>query len=63
LRQREDQFGFERALDVDVQLGLGHGPQQVGQGLSRGGWGEVHGAIRWRRDAPCYDGSVRSCSV
>ena len=26
--QREDEFGLQRALDVHVQLCLGHGPQQ-----------------------------------
>ena len=30
LRPREDQFGFERTFDVDVQLGLGHGLDQGG---------------------------------
>ena len=37
LRQREDQLGLQRALDVDVQLGLGHGAQQLGD--ARGGNG------------------------
>ncbi|MCY1518135.1 hypothetical protein D9M68_528430 [compost metagenome] len=31
LREREDQLGLERAFDVHVQLGLGHGAQQLGQ--------------------------------
>jgi hypothetical protein len=35
LRQREDHLGFERALDVDVQLGLGHGAQERRQALAR----------------------------
>ena len=37
LRQREDQLGLERALDVDVQLGLRHRPQQFRQARSRDG--------------------------
>jgi hypothetical protein len=33
LREREDQLGFERAFDVHVQLGLGHGAQQFGEAV------------------------------
>jgi hypothetical protein len=33
LRQLEDQFGLQRAFDVDMQFGLGHGRQQRGQAL------------------------------
>ena len=43
LRQREDQLGLERALDVDVQLGLGHGAQQRGQRGRR----EWRGMVCW----------------
>ena len=31
LRQCKNQLRFKRALDVDVQLRLGHAPQQIGQ--------------------------------
>src|SRR5450830_514628 len=45
LGQGKDQLGLERALDVDVQLGLGHAAQQLGQA----GWGDVgnleHGGL------------------
>ena len=37
LGQRKDQFRLQRALDVDVQLGLGHLAQQFGQALGRNG--------------------------
>jgi hypothetical protein len=33
LREREDELGLQRAFDVHVQLGLGHGAQQVGQAV------------------------------
>ena len=33
LRQGKDQLGFERAFNVDMQFGLGHGPQQLLQTL------------------------------
>ena len=39
--QREDQLGLERSLDVDVQLGLGHAREQLGQAGGRDGFGEV----------------------
>jgi hypothetical protein len=41
LRQREYEFGFERAFDVDVQLCLGHATEQFGQALA-GDRAEVH---------------------
>ena len=34
-RQIEDQLGFERALDVDVQFGLGHRLHQAEQAIPR----------------------------
>jgi len=37
LCQREDHLGLERALDVDVQFGLGHGPQQARQAFGGNG--------------------------
>ncbi len=43
LRQREDQLGLERALDVHVQLGLGHGAQQRGQAVGGNGGDGVLG--------------------
>ena len=43
LRQREDQLGLERALDVDVQLGLGHARAAARAGASAG----------WRRSRWC----------
>jgi hypothetical protein len=33
LRQREDHLRLQRALDVNMQLGLGHGAQQFGQAV------------------------------
>ena len=50
LGQREDQLGLERALDVDVQLGLGHAAQQLGQALGGNAVGKVrHGTpVNWR---------------
>jgi hypothetical protein len=41
LRQREYEFGLERAFDVDVQLCLGHAAEQFGQPLA-GERAEVH---------------------
>ena len=43
LGQREDQLGLERALDVDVQFGLGHRAQQRGPA----GWRGADACIRF----------------
>jgi hypothetical protein len=41
LGQREDQFGFQRTFDMDVQLGLGHGAGEGAQRFAVGNW--IHG--------------------
>ena len=33
LRHLKDQFGLERAFDVDMQFGLGHAAKQFGQAV------------------------------
>ena len=43
LGQRKDQLRLQRAFDVDVQLGLGHGAQQLGQAVWGNGVDFEHG--------------------
>ncbi len=43
LGQRKHQLGLQRALNVHVQLGLGHLAQQVGQAPGRNGFDFEHG--------------------
>ena len=47
LGQRKNQFRLQRALDVDVQLGLGHLAQQFGQALGRNRGDFEHGQTPW----------------
>ena len=53
-RQPEDQLRLERALDVDVQLGLGHGAQQGRQPGVRDGF---------ERDRVGHDGLLRNVAI
>jgi phosphogluconate dehydratase len=53
LGKRKDQLGFQRAFDVDVQLGLGHVLDQGAQGRHAGvGWGG-HGCFLGGEVTPC----------
>jgi hypothetical protein len=45
LGQREDHLRLQRALDVDVQLGLGHGAQQFGQAVRGDGMDFEHDGL------------------
>ena len=55
LRQRKNQFGLQRTLDVHVQLGLGHGAQQFRETFGRNieiGWFHCKCCSRSRKVKP-----------